>query len=447
MRRASFEDLIFGFRPAQRIWKPLLRRLMTGSFAPLVMRRGEIAELGGLRRLGLYLHVPFCRSLCSYCPYNKVKFHAELYRRYETAVHQEIDLYAKQTAESQTANGGQRPRIVSLYVGGGTPTVVPQGLARLVAHMARAFGNPDNVCVELHPSAMDDGCLDLLRTIGVTMVSVGVESLSGRLLKLIGRSHNAAEAEDAVRRAVAHGFNTVNVDLLFSLPTQTLGELDRDLCRVLALGVDQVSAYPLFGFPYTEWNRRLGLTKIIRPRGDLIRQMLNLIRLRCREYGLVQCAVWSFLRPTKQKFSSTTRHHYRGFGPSAASMTGAQFYLNTFSLEEYAAALPHRLPVALVLPVSRRLEMAYWLYWRIYEMRICPSDFLDLFAEDLEAVYGRPLGLLARLGMIERQDGSFRVTEDAAYWIHRIQNEYALNYIDRLWGACRQESWPHEVRL
>jgi len=443
----SFDDLIFGLRPAKWIWKPLLRRLVTGSFTPLVLRRDEATGLGHLKRLGLYLHVPFCHKLCAYCPYNRVKFDTDLYRCYEAAVHREIDLWATQMTESFSRVVGRQPGIVSLYVGGGTPTVVPKGLARLVAHLAEAFGPAGDVCIELHPSAMDDECLDLLRAIGVTMVSVGVESLSDRLLKIIGRSHDAATAEEALRRAVAHGFDTVNADLMFSLPTQTLDELDYDLCRVLDLDVDQVSTYPLFGFPYTEWNRRLGLAKISRPRGDLIRQMLNLIRKRCHEHGLQQCAVWSFLRPKKKKFSSTTRHHYRGFGPSAASMTGTQFYVNTFSLEEYTAALPDRLPVALVLPVDRRLEMAYWLYWRIYEMKISNSDFRELFGENLEAVYGGLLGLLVRLGMIERQNGSYRITEDAAYWIHRIQNEYALNYINRLWGRCRQEAWPREVKL
>ena len=230
------------------------------------------------------------------------------------------------------------------------------------------------------------------------MLSVGVESLSDRLLAMVGRSHDAAAAEDAVRRAMAHGFEAVNVDLMFALPTQTLDELDHDLCRVLALGVDQLSTYPIFGFPYTEWGQQLGLARIGRPRGDVIRRMLDLIRRRCREHGLEQCAVWSFLRPRKKKFSSITRHHYLGFGPSAASMTGRQFCVNTFSIEEYAAALPDRSPVALVLPVDRRLEMAYWLYWRVYEMKLSGADFRELFGEDLEAVYGRLLRPLAAPG-------------------------------------------------
>jgi oxygen-independent coproporphyrinogen-3 oxidase len=234
---------------------------------------------------------------------------------------------------------------------------------------------------------------------------------------------------------------------MFALPTQTVDELDQDLRRVLALGVDQVSTYPIFGFPYTEWGQELGLARIGRPRGDVIRRMLDLIRRRCREHGLEQCAVWSFLRPSKKKFSSITRHHYLGFGPSAASMTGRQFCVNTFSVDEYAAALPGRSPVALVLPVDRRLEMAYWLYWRVYEMKLGCADFRELFGEELEVVYGRLLRALVRLGMMERHNGSYRVAQGAAYWVHRFQNEYSLNYINRLWGRCRREAWPPEVRL
>jgi coproporphyrinogen III oxidase-like Fe-S oxidoreductase len=447
LMNVAMDDLLFGFRPARRVWKPLLKRLVTGSFDPLVMKRGEPDVPTGLQRLGLYLHVPFCHNLCPYCPYHRVMFDAGLFGRYETAVHQEIDLRARQMSESLCASSGERPRIGSLYVGGGTPTVAPEALAGLVAHLADAFGRPGDVCVELHPAAMDDECLRLLRATGVTMLSIGVESLSDRLLGLIGRSHDAGTAENAVRRAIALGFDSINVDLMFALPTQTIDELDDDLGRVLALGVDQVSTYPIFGFPYTEWGQRLGLAKIGRPPGSMIRRMLDLIRRRCREHGLEQCAVWSFLRPSKKKFSSITRHHYLGFGPSAASMTGSRFFVNTFSIEAYAAALPERSSVALVLPVSRRLEMSYWLYWRVYEMKLGIADFRDLFGEDLDAIFGPLLRLLTRMGMVERTDNCYRVTEHAAYWVHRFQNEYSLNYINRLWGRCRQEAWPSEVTL
>ncbi len=440
-----WEEWLWGCRPAKQLWKPLLKRYLTGTWKPFRMKPEEGTYPSDLEQLGLYLHVPFCTQPCAYCPYNRVKFSASLYDEYERASHQEIDLAASRLTDGHTDK--RRLNIGSLYVGGGTPTIEPCSLARLVTHITESFGQPGEICVELHPAAMDDDCLKILKQIGVTMVSVGVESLSDRLLSLIGRSHNAAAAEDAVCRAVAEGFDTVNADLMFALPTQTLEELDRDLERVLTLGVSQVSTYPIFTFPYTDLGRRLKIGRIRRPRGDLIRNMLALIRRRCCDHGLARCSVWSFGRPGRKKFTSTTRHHYLGIGPSAASMLPGRFFVNTFSIEEYAASLPHRLPVALAMPVDRRLEMLYWLYWRIYEMYIPAQDFFRLFGQDLESIHGGLLRLLAKLGILSRENGDYHVNEESAYWIHRLQNEYALNYINRLWGTCRNEAWPTEVTL
>jgi oxygen-independent coproporphyrinogen-3 oxidase len=169
----------------------------------------------------------------------------------------------------------------------------------------------------------------------------------------------------------------------------------------------------------------------------------------CEEHGLHRCAVWSWLKPGKGKFSSITRHHYIGFGPSAASMTGSDFYVNTFDVKAYASKLPTERPVAVSMPVNRRLEMAYWLYWRIYELKICNRDFQSVFGEDasLGAEFGQLLHPLIPLGLLERIDGGYRVTKSGAYWIHRLQNEYSLSYINHLWGTCRKEPWPEEVRL
>ncbi len=443
--RIPWEDWLWDCRPAKRLWKPLLKRYLTGAWKPFRMRPGEGVYPSDLEQLGLYLHVPFCHQPCAYCPYNRIKFSASLYDEYERAAHQEIDLSAARLTEGRA--GKRRPSISSLYIGGGTPTIKPMSLVGLVTHITKAFGQPGDICVELHPAAMDDECLKLLKQIGVNMVSVGVESLSDRLLTLIGRSHNAATAEDSVRRAVAEGFETVNADIMFALPTQTLEELDLDLQRVLTLGVNQISTYPIFAFPYTELGRRLKISRIQRPKGNVIRDMLAVIRRRAHEHGLTRCSVWSFGRSGKKKYTLTTRHHYIGIGPSAASMLPGRFFVNTFSIEQYAATLPHRLPVALAMPIDRQLEMAYWLYWRIYEMSIPVGEFSRFFGRDIERIHGGLLRLLTRLGILNHEDGCYHVAEGSAYWIHRLQNEYALNYINHLWGTCRNEAWPSEVTL
>jgi oxygen-independent coproporphyrinogen-3 oxidase len=181
----------------------------------------------------------------------------------------------------------------------------------------------------------------------------------------------------------------------------------------------------------------------------MVRAMLDFTDDHCERNGLHRCAVWSWLRPEKAKFSSITRHHYIGFGPSAASMTGTDFYVNTFDETSYSECLPRKRPIALSMRVGRRVQMAYWLYWRIYELKVENRDFQSLFGRgtSVESRFGSLFLPLLTTGMMKRVAGGYKITRRGAYWIHRLQNEYSLNYINRLWGSCRRQPWPEEIRL
>jgi oxygen-independent coproporphyrinogen-3 oxidase len=391
-------------------------------------------------RFGLYLHVPFCPHLCPFCPYHRVAYRAEQYQRYERALHEEIELYGESLA------GGE---VDSLYVGGGTATVNLDGLLGALSHIAEVFGSPADVCVELHPLNMDDACLARLRDAGVTMVSIGVQSLDDRCLAAIGRTHDAAKALDACERAVRVGFRTVNCDLMFGLPGQTPADIAADVARLIDVGVDQITTYPLFRFPHTEAGRRDGLPRVSRPTGGVVRSMLSAIDAAAGAGGLQRCSVWSWIRPAAAKFSSVSRHHFVGLGPSAASMIGSHFYLNTFDVEAYARTLPGRRPIAMSTAMSERDEMVYWLYWRLYQLRADEDEFRALFGGEasLGATFGTVLALLRGAGMLRRRNGGYDVTERGAYWIHRVQNEFSLESITRVWDLCRQDAWPDGARV
>jgi oxygen-independent coproporphyrinogen-3 oxidase len=209
---------------------------------------------------------------------------------------------------------------------------------------------------------------------------------------------------DAVKRAVRSGFQSLNVDLMFALPGQTLEDWKTDVDVMLELGVDQVSTYPLFSFPYSELGVSQRITKVTRPSGKSVRQFLDYTHEKCLESGLERCAVWSWLRPKKFKFSSITRHHYVGFGPSAASMTGDSFYVNTFDVEAYSQRLKEGRPIALAMPMDKRLEMAYWLYWRIYELEIKNTSFKKSFGPSMsiEEEFGFFFNPLRAMGMVNK---------------------------------------------
>lgn len=422
------------------IWKPLIQKAVTGQARRFLMTTAHPHWPNQLSSPGLYLHVPFCKNLCPYCPYNRVEYDEDLFTAYQRAVKQEIDLYASRLHGRS---------FTSLYIGGGTPTVNWQGLLSILGHLRERIGQVNNICVELHPGNMDADCLSALKDAGVTLLSIGVESTSDTLLERIKRSHDGQTGIAAVRRALEMGFESVNVDLMFALPGQTLAEWQADVRAIVDLGIGQLSTYPMFSFPYSDLGKTKGICRVERPPHYIIKAMLAFTEEYCDEKGLHRCAVWSWLKPGKDKFSSITRHHYIGFGPSAASMTGSDFYVNTFDVKAYANKLPIERPVAVSMPVNRRLEMAYWLYWRVYELKISNSDFRDVFGENasLDAEFRHLFCPLILMKLLERVDGGYRVTKPGAYWIHRLQNEYSLSYINHLWGTCRREPWPEGVRL
>ena len=389
-------------------------------------------------RVGLYLHIPFCKNLCPYCPYNKIEFDEGKAMRYEKAVLKEIDMFEDSLKDKSMG---------SLYIGGGTPTTMLQGLLNIIEYLKGKFQTLRNdICIELAPNDMSQEVLEQLKNSGVTMISIGVESFNDRLNQKLGRKMEGKTIYDSVARAMTIGFDAVNVDLMFVLPTQTVEELRKDVRTAIDCGVHQISAYPLFAFPYTELGKEMKIKNVKRPPGRVIRKMLAIIEQECLESGYVRCAVWSFIKKEYKKFSSVSRHYYKGFGASAGSMLGDYFYVNTFNVDEYCNTLENNKdPIALSMPFNTRQEMAYWLYWRIYEMYINRDEFSSLFNKNFNQIYGDIFSFLKLIGFATEDKEKIFITSKGSYWVHRVQNEYSLSNIQKIWGTCIFNPWPKQV--
>jgi coproporphyrinogen III oxidase-like Fe-S oxidoreductase len=137
-----------------------------------------------------------------------------------------------------------------------------------------------------------------------------------------------------------------------------------------------------------------------------------------------------------------------GLGPSAATYTGDAFYFNTFSVREYIEAARERLPIALKMQVSHRLEKLFWLYWRLYEIEVPKREYQELFKADFPWDFELLLRLLELLGFGRKEFGDrFVLSSRGAHWIHLLQNQYALNYVNTIWSICQVIPWPNKVRL
>jgi len=304
------------------------------------------------------------------------------------------------------------------------------------------------VHMESHPNDLSSQNLDAIVALGVEHLSIGVEALQDRHLRTLCRPYSAAEAEAAVARATGAGFQCVNVDLIFALPGQTHDELRQASLRLVDLGADQITGYPLFVFPYTSWPQLARRQRY--PSYNLWqkRRMLRVFEETLYAAGYGRSSVWAFTRFGAPRYCSVTVPLYLGLGASAGSYLSDIFYLNTFSVPEYLRALADgRLPIALSVALSEPMQMAGWLYWRIYETRWQKADFQRRFGKSFDAVYGQYLKPLAYLGLLTDRGGEIVLTDAGCYWIHALQDLFSIDYVGQLWGTSQEDPWPAELIL
>ena len=427
-------------------FEDFLRRLIRGFFTkgqnlalenripPLEDRFQDIDELG------LYLHIPFCHQICPYCPYNKEIYHSDLAAKYTQAVIKEIDLYSVMI--------GNKP-VTSLYIGGGTPTtMLYSGLDKILDHIFQVFNVQCEIHMESHPNDLSLDNLATILSLGVQHLSIGVEALQDKHLRTLRRTYTVEEVTAAVERAVSQRFQCVNVDVIFALPGQTYPEIEQLGRALVGMGVDQVAAYPLFRFSYTQLGK--SAAKHHNPISDIFkrRKMLSILEGIFYQAGFKRTSVWAFTRPGVPKYCSVTVPLYVGLGASGGTYLKDVFYLNTFNVDEYIKAFENRgMAIALSLDLSIAMQMAGWLYWRIYETGFEKNDFKQRFQEDFDRVYGKYMKPLALFGFLRDDPERVVLSDKGIYWLHALEDLFSIEYISKLWGTSKEDPWPESVVL
>lgn len=391
-----------------------------------------------VERTSLYLHVPFCRHCCPYCPYTKVPYREKLVEPYTRAAIAEVDWWADTIGPAE---------ITSVYIGGGTPTLALDSVARVLTRVRERFHLTGDICIETNPADVDEETVRRLHSAGVALVSLGVQSFDAGRLALLGRRYEPPAAERALGLLAQSGFASVNADIMFALPGQTADDVTADLARAAQLGANQLTTYPLFTFPYTSVGEYLRLTAVRMPDLRARRAHYRAIGGWCAEHGFQRVSVWGFKRGAGPRYSSVTRDGYIGVGPGAGSHLPDGFVLNTFDLESWIHAMQAgRTAIALRMPFAGEMSGWWWLYWRFYDTRI-PLDDLDAALGHDAPKARRWLRAVERAGLAVRDGGRLELTEPGAFWLHLAQNHFALNYVNTLWTQARREPWPQAVAI
>lgn len=406
---------------------------LTRSFKPFVFKNEYDSKLrfSDCENLGLYIHIPFCKSICNFCPYCKVKYSKELSDRYIDSLIEEIRLVGKQHQGKKT--------VTSLYFGGGTPALVAERLGEIISAVNEHFTITEGIGVELHPDNVAEPVLTLLKEAGVTKISIGIQSFQPKFQQILGRK---AVDENALKDALARvDFETVSMDFIFALPSQNFEDLKSDIDTAFEIGANHVAVYPFIDFTFTQ------STVKTMPKKEK-RALLDAITKYCMEKGYTRSSIWTFSNEKNANYSSMTRDNFLGFGCSATTLLKDQFKINTFSVEEYCNRVDaKKLPTSLTLRFSARQRMVYFLFWTAYSTKVDSADFERFFGVPLNKMYGLELKLAKLLGFVKEKDGVYSMTLKGAFYYHYYENFYTLAYIDKMWGIMRKEAFPEEIKL
>ena len=326
-----------------------LRLLLAHQIQPFAFRRADdyLPDLD-VPNLGVYVHIPFCETLCPFCPYYKTQYDGARVSPYLDALLREIDMVAERSFP-------EKRDITSIYFGGGSPALLAGDLHKIMERLGVYFQLTGNAGVELHPRDVDEGLPEKLAAAGFDMVSLGVQSFSPRLLRALGRTDE--DPQVPLSLLAGHGFQAIDVDLIFGIPGQTAEDLRRDFLVAAEHQATQISTYPFIDFSYAS-NRKKPLG-----RPEKKRLLASLLET-AEEAGFVRSSVWTFGRKDRPRYSSVTRDNFLGFGPSATSLGRDHFKVNTFSVDAYTDCVAGgKVPTALRMAFSTRSRGLYWLFW------------------------------------------------------------------------------------
>ena len=410
----------------------LTRMWLTRSVKPFTFRNeyDQVLPYEDCQGLGLYVHIPFCRQICRFCPYCKEPYSRELCERYLDALLREIHLV-----------GGQSPgkkEATSLYFGGGTPALAADRLKEVIDALKEHFTITQGIGVELHPDNVTAPVLQTLREAGVTKLSIGIQSFQPKYQHILGRAPVDRRRLAAALAQVS--FETVSMDFIFALPGQTFQDLRADVDAAFQCGANHVAVYPFIDFSFTS-------SEIPAMGKREKRALLDDITRYCLSKGYARNSIWTFSRE-QASYSSMTRDNFLGFGCSAATLLRDQFKVNTFSVNEYCRRVDGgALPTALTLRFTPRQRMVYYLFWTAYSTRVDSGAFERFFGVPLQKMYGFELWLARRLGLVTERDGVYEMTLKGAFYYHYYESFYTLSYIDRMWGLLRHEAFPEGMEL
>jgi len=359
---------------------------------------------------GLYIHVPFCNSICTFCCFYRVLKDQSLVKKYISALRSEIKLYAE-------TNYIKSSIFDAVYFGGGTPTCISsEDLMEILSYCKENFkiSNNAEITIEGNPSDFDDKKFGSFLENGVNRLSFGVQTFDTLMRqKVLGRRLAGEEVARVIRDVHELGFNNVDIDLMYDLPGQTIEDWRKDLQTAIDLEVESLSFYRLRIYQTSKLAEMIKSGEVP-PQSNKHAEMYLLAIEMLRDAGYKQQSVDHFVLPSKEHLYSRIRlmpGETLALGPSPNGILGHYVYANVRSLEEYLAMISKgKFPIADGMRTSAADELRRAMMGQLKMLRVDVNEFQQRFKNPLD-VFSTVLSELERRNLVLVNDREIKLTE------------------------------------
>ncbi len=362
------------------------------------------------KRIGLYVHIPYCRQKCSYCDFNSYASMEGTVPEYFNALNNEISSYSDML---------QGFTVKTVFMGGGTPSYVDSKymhplMSSLNRHM-NIEGDAE-ISIETNPGTLTEKKLSVYREAGINRLSIGLQAWQNSLLKYLGRIHNIEDFITNYKLALKAGFNNINVDLIFGIPGQSIKDWTDTIDNISQLDITHLSCYSLKIEEGTPFGLQLEKGKLKAVEDELDREMYWLAIEKLRNNGFKQYEISNFAREgyeCRHNLVYWNAEEYVGFGAGAHSYFNKKRFNNVGDIHRYSSLINNNeSTIENVQAIDEQDSMSEYMILRLRLVEgVLSKDFEQRFGVALSTKYSKQIERLVSSGLADFNGNKLRLTQ------------------------------------